>query len=91
MLNKRKIRTKYSDFSCPLLSIAEDMYINKNAYIHPGEVFISRQSRPCFHKFGFCLLYKVSICLSLASLIYASVTQKYPTSSRTDLFLCNLL
>lgn len=46
--------------------------------MHSEEVFIYRQSRSCFHELGFCLLFKFSICLSLALLIYASITKKTP-------------
>lgn len=38
MLDKRKIRTKCTNFS----SVHSNLYINKNAYIHPEEVFINK-------------------------------------------------
>lgn len=73
MLDKRKIRTKYSDFSC-VNSLASVK--TKQEFLYTSRKGVYQHSGSHFNEAGCCLLYKVSICLSLVSLIYEYIIKE---------------
>lgn len=79
MLDKRKIKTKYSEFLCvnSLVSVK-----TKQEFLYISRKSVYQQSGSHFKEAGCCLLYKVFICL--ASLIYEYIIQRTPP--HLDLF-----